>query len=57
MTEDEAFEAFTDWYSGCIESGFSPEDIVEREIDMKLLITAEQIEAYEIGLEEMEKED
>jgi hypothetical protein len=51
MTSEIALEKFEEWYQECLESGISPEEIVDQMGEMKLLVNQEQIDAYEKGLE------
>lgn len=49
-----ALEKFEKWYQECLESGISPEEIVEQVGEMKLLVNQEQIDAYEEGMRQQE---
>ena len=49
-----ALEKFEEWYQECLESGISPEEIVEQVGEMKLLVNQEQIDAYEEGKRQLE---
>jgi hypothetical protein len=42
MTREDALEQFENWYSACIESGISPEDVISLVGEM-LLITDQHI--------------
>jgi hypothetical protein len=44
MNKTEAFEIFSSWYEGCLESGIDPEEIVSKMGGMALLTNDELVE-------------